>query len=544
MRTALAPFLVTLVLLAVPASARADLSFEYEGQITGNGKAMGELKAPLGVAVDPAGHVLVTEYAAHRVQLFDSFEKGNAPFNIFAGPGGSSNIVGEPGQGPGQFNGPFGIATNPDDGSVYVADIGNDRVQKFAPLTKGVNYMGGFLLPEIPGTGDPRTPTGIAAYADDHLYVTSSDGPLGNLAFKVAAVVSQPPHSLGPEYWTWFGWFGMPVDAAVDPQGRVYVTDLVQHYVSVYAPSAQGNKLLRVIGGWGTDPGKLNYPAGVETDSLGRVYVTEYGGATGPSRIQVFSSYEQGNKSLATLSSVPGKVTKAGGPLLFKHLVGVAIDGTRLYVTDIGCVSDDLEPCAPDAKSSDSVWRLRFDDANADGVFDSPEPAPETVPDGNESASEQPELSMQLTDKNPPTSRILRPRSAKRSGLLRRKAFRSVTGTAFDAETFVAGVGVAIGRPIGGRSARKSARAKSRGCLWVTRRGIARGKCSKPRFLQARIDAQGFASSVGWRYSLTSRQRRALRRGKWQVASRATDAMGNVERSLVRNRNVRAYRLR
>ena len=41
---------------------------------------------------------------------------------------------GTPGSGNGQFNGPEGVAVDAG-GNVYVADTGNDRIQKFGPVT-------------------------------------------------------------------------------------------------------------------------------------------------------------------------------------------------------------------------------------------------------------------------------------------------------------------------------------------------------------------------------------------------------------------------
>jgi DNA-binding beta-propeller fold protein YncE len=38
---------------------------------------------------------------------------------------------GSGGSGKGQFNNPVGVAVDPSNGDVYVADLGNDRVEKF-----------------------------------------------------------------------------------------------------------------------------------------------------------------------------------------------------------------------------------------------------------------------------------------------------------------------------------------------------------------------------------------------------------------------------
>jgi len=67
------------------------------------------------VATD--GSVYVADAGNYRVQRFDR-------------QGTFLGSWGEEGAAPGQFRGPLGIAVAPD-GSVYVADAGNDRVQRF-----------------------------------------------------------------------------------------------------------------------------------------------------------------------------------------------------------------------------------------------------------------------------------------------------------------------------------------------------------------------------------------------------------------------------
>jgi DNA-binding beta-propeller fold protein YncE len=76
---------------------------------------------------------------------------------------------GQPGTGASQFAAPGLIAVGPD-GSVYVADTGNQRVQKFAP-------DGSFLISwGTPGTGTSQfnSPNSVAAGADGSVYVVDS----------------------------------------------------------------------------------------------------------------------------------------------------------------------------------------------------------------------------------------------------------------------------------------------------------------------------------------------------------------------------------
>jgi len=62
----------------------------------------------------------------------------NAVVRVFSAAGEPLETLGEPGAGPGQFDGPIGIAFGLE-GSVYIADQGNGRVQRFGASVTGVH---------------------------------------------------------------------------------------------------------------------------------------------------------------------------------------------------------------------------------------------------------------------------------------------------------------------------------------------------------------------------------------------------------------------
>jgi len=116
------------------------------------GAGDGQFVYPYGVAVAD-GSVYVTDFGNHRVQKFTSS-------GTFVAKWGSV------GGGDGQFSYPYGVAVAAD-GSVYVADRGNHRVQKF-------DASGTFLAKwGSSGTGDGQfsAPTGVAVASDGSVYV-------------------------------------------------------------------------------------------------------------------------------------------------------------------------------------------------------------------------------------------------------------------------------------------------------------------------------------------------------------------------------------
>jgi len=78
----------------------------------------GQLNWPQGVAVDASGNVYVADSSSHRIQKFDS----------------NGNLLskwGTNGSGDGQFDLPVGVVVNAAGNLTYVADAGNQRIQKF-----------------------------------------------------------------------------------------------------------------------------------------------------------------------------------------------------------------------------------------------------------------------------------------------------------------------------------------------------------------------------------------------------------------------------
>jgi hypothetical protein len=111
---------------------------------------------------------------------------GSAPPALAAGaPFESLSSFGSAGTGSGQFETPYGVAVEASTGDVFVADVGNKRVEKFNPAGTTVES-------EITGAGTPspefnQEPLGVAvdnsggSYKDD-VYVAVSDEPSGEFA--------------------------------------------------------------------------------------------------------------------------------------------------------------------------------------------------------------------------------------------------------------------------------------------------------------------------------------------------------------------------
>lgn len=190
-------------------------------------------------------------------------------------------VFGVTGAEPGQFAQPRDVAVGPD-GTLYVADTNNHRIQHLAGDGSVLHVWGSFASLDqgaAPG-GTFNEPWGLAVAPDGTVYVAdtwnhriqrfSADGRF--LGMWGTFGQAETPTSL----WG-------PRGVAVDDAGRVYVADTGNKRVLVYDESGAP---LGQIGEPGGGPlgGQLDEPVGVAIDAGGLVYVAD----TWNSRIQVF----------------------------------------------------------------------------------------------------------------------------------------------------------------------------------------------------------------------------------------------------------------
>jgi DNA-binding beta-propeller fold protein YncE len=170
---------------------------------------------PTNLALSPEGDMYVS----------DGY--GNARAHKFAPDGRLLFSWGEPGDGPGQFHLPHGIAVDRQ-GTVYVADRENSRVQLFTPEGRFVAEW-----------TDVARPCQVFIDAADNVYVAE----LGFLAGRWPGTGDAPPGATG---------------------GRVSIFDL------------RGGLLARWGGGKDPcAPGDFFAPHGIWVDSHGDIYVAE-----------------------------------------------------------------------------------------------------------------------------------------------------------------------------------------------------------------------------------------------------------------------------
>ncbi|MCM8803790.1 MAG: NHL repeat-containing protein [Candidatus Omnitrophica bacterium] len=120
-----------------------------------------------GICVDKTGNIYITNATKHCVMKFKS---DGSPANDFISEGKPTNILGSYGNIPGRFNNPSGICVDEKDGSIYVIDKGNARVQKFNRRGEFLGWFGSYGYK----SGKMREPTGIVLDNKGYLYITDT----------------------------------------------------------------------------------------------------------------------------------------------------------------------------------------------------------------------------------------------------------------------------------------------------------------------------------------------------------------------------------
>jgi DNA-binding beta-propeller fold protein YncE/tetratricopeptide (TPR) repeat protein len=223
------------------------------------GSEPGMLKNPRGIAVDVSGNFWVADTGNDRLQKFNR-------------EGSLLQVIGRGGSKEGEFDSPSAVALTLK-GNIVVADTGNRRVQVFS--AKGL-FLGAFGKSGSQ-KGQFAEPVALAVDGSENIYIVDR----GNNR------IAKYDHS-GVLQWETGkagrldGEFKDPENIVLSPDGEVYVLDGGNARVQVFD---QEGKFLRKFGNEGKGPGEFRSPVGLALEGGTRLYV----GDRGNNRIQVFT---------------------------------------------------------------------------------------------------------------------------------------------------------------------------------------------------------------------------------------------------------------
>jgi diacylglycerol O-acyltransferase / trehalose O-mycolyltransferase len=224
------------------------------------------MRFPWDMAIDPQGRLWVAD-------------TGNSRFAIFTPEGAFVEYWGTKGSGDGEFDlqrdggDGYGAIEFAPDGSFYVLDVGNLRVQHFDSDRQLLGSWGG----PGPGPGQYKDPIGLAVDAAGVVYVLDDQRALVEMYDADGTVLgSFDPHLAGRNSAN---------ASALDAQGNLVIDAccMAGNHIQRVDPSGA---LLQVIGAEGIGDGLFtDQPLGLAVDRSGLVFASQWG--TG-SNIQVF----------------------------------------------------------------------------------------------------------------------------------------------------------------------------------------------------------------------------------------------------------------
>jgi len=271
------------------------------------------MNAPRALAFAPDGSFYVADSRNNRILHFDP---SGALINQWGKASGNDPSHPNPSAPPSTFNEPWGVAVGPD-GSVYVTDTWNNRIEKFTASgqfirtwSSATSQTDGFYGPRglvvdakghlfVADTGNKRIvtfdadgnylaqfgsagldpgqfdePVGVALDANGNLYVTDTWNQ------RIQTFTPSPDGlTFTPlKQWDVAGWYGQSLDnkpfIAVDNKGHVFITDPEGFRVIEYTTDGQ---LIQTWGDYGSTPSTFGLAAGIAIDSQGNIWISDAG---------------------------------------------------------------------------------------------------------------------------------------------------------------------------------------------------------------------------------------------------------------------------
>jgi sugar lactone lactonase YvrE len=245
------------------------------------------LNHPLGLAVDTAGALYITDHLNHRVRKVDQKRMittvAGSENSGFAGDGGPATKA--------TLQEPVAVAVDRS-GRIYIADRDNMRVRVVG--TDGtITTLAGNGLTDPERTEGPATeaalgsPVGVATGMDSVVYISDE---LAHRVYRVGADgVVTTFAGTGEAGYSGDGGpataaqLSEPNGLATDPRGNLYIADLKNHVVRV----VNGKGVIRTVAGTGTagsagdgrraTKAQLQDPFAVALDHSGALYIADSG---------------------------------------------------------------------------------------------------------------------------------------------------------------------------------------------------------------------------------------------------------------------------
>lgn len=284
-----------------------------------HGRSEGEFDFPIGIVLNRAGELLVSDFYNDRIQRFDSLGKFLGTFDVLHNPGGivldqDENLYvshfsamgrdkepkpsrisvydprgkflrswGKTGSAEGEFDYPGGMAISHDK-RLYVADQTNHRVQVFDLDGKFLNKWGSYGNGEGEFGGqvsaDSRVggPQFVAIDAEGIVYTTEGANcrvqkftPEGKFLASWGEAEDKPG-GFGGDFPEFNGPIRGPIALCFDERQHLWITTVSSR---IQAFDKAGKHLRSLGAGGGTEPGEFLAPHMLVADGRGHLYIVD-----------------------------------------------------------------------------------------------------------------------------------------------------------------------------------------------------------------------------------------------------------------------------
>ncbi|MBR1368723.1 hypothetical protein RJ53_04045 [Methanocalculus chunghsingensis] len=296
-------FLVVLFCTCIAAGVQATEEYLFVTQWGSYGSDDGQFIRPEGIAIDGEGNIYVADSGNNRIQKFDNDGSFVTKWGLL-------------GSGLREFNNPKGVAVD-DEGTIFVVDEMNHRIQRFDSDGNAITNWG----LQGSGPGQFERPGGIAVDASGNVYVADTHN------HRI-----QTFDSVGTFIATWgsqgsgAGEFRFPLPITVSRDGFVYVGD--ENY-RIQKFHLNGS----FIAAWGSEGmgnGQFTYPpSGAAVDDEGNLFVAEGQYYTGSGLLYRVQKFDANGTYIAKWGY------RGTGEGEFQYPRGVAVDQNgNVFVAD------------------------------------------------------------------------------------------------------------------------------------------------------------------------------------------------------------------
>jgi hypothetical protein len=231
----------------------------------GAGSAANQLSGPTGLYIDGGGNLYVVDGNNARIQKFPAGSTSSTNGVTVAGGNGFGSAANQ--------ISPSGVYVD-GSGNIYVADGGNNRIQKFpsgsTSSTNGITVAGGV------GAGSAANqlnfPIDVGLDASGNIYVTDDNN---------ARVQKFPPGSTSGTNAIALGTGTLvnPFGLSIDSKGNVFVTNQNGNSIVEYPAGSTSSTVgitVAGLGGYGPGANQLEQPLGVYVDAAENIYVADF----------------------------------------------------------------------------------------------------------------------------------------------------------------------------------------------------------------------------------------------------------------------------